>query len=44
MDFLIKTLIKKNYCVERHFIIIWTSMNFSLFELYLKLMSLMYFI
>jgi len=35
------------YCVERHFIctfiIIWTCMNLSLFELYLKFMTVMYF-
>jgi len=46
---LIKALIKEfSLCVERHFIftfiIIWTCMNLSLFELYLKLMIVIYFI
>ena len=48
MDLLIKTLIKGFHCVERHFIfsfiIIWTCMDLSLFELYLKFMTMMYFI
>jgi len=40
---------KKNFhCVERHFIftftIIWTCINLSLFVLYLKFMTVMYFI
>jgi len=47
-EFVYLCLLKNFHCIECHFIftftIIWICINLSLFELYSKFMTLMYFI